>query len=73
MIPTTAISAPAADVGDLSRGLNRWAVRLAGQPQQTVQAQVVHVVAGAIAVRAVLAVAGDRAVDERGLSARSRS
>ena len=54
----------AAEVGDLRAGLDRRAAGLAGQAEDPVQAQVVHVVAGAVAVRAVLAVAGDRAVDE---------
>src|SRR5215207_3168604 len=57
--------AAASQVRDLGPGLDRGAARLARQGEETVQAQVVHVVARAVAVRAVLAVAGDRAVDER--------
>jgi len=38
-----------------------------GQPQQADKSEVVHVVTGAVAVRAVLPVAGDRAVDETGV------
>ena len=55
---------PAAEVGDLAGGLDRWAAGLAGQPQQPVEAEVVHVVARAVAVGAVLPVAGDGAVDQ---------
>ncbi len=54
----------AAQVGDLSRGLNRGPAGLPGEAQQAVEAKIVHVVAGPITVWAVLAVAGDRAVDE---------
>ncbi len=54
----------AAEVGDLPGRLHRRAARLAGQPEQADQPQVVHVVAGAVAHRAVLAVAADRAVDD---------
>ena len=54
----------AADVGDLPRRLHRRAAAVAGQPEQADQAEVVHVVPAAVAVRAVLAVAGDRAVDQ---------
>src|SRR5215207_4986745 len=57
--------AAASQVRDLGPGLDRGAARLARQGEKTVQAEVVHVVARAVAVRAVLAVAGDRAVDER--------
>ena len=56
---------PAAEVGDLGARLDRRSARLTGQPEHAVQAQVVLVVPGAVAVRAVLPVAGDRAVDER--------
>ena len=44
--------------------LHRRAVLGAGQPEQADQAEVVHVVAGALDVGAVLAVAGDRAEDD---------
>ena len=54
----------AAEVGDLAGRLDRRAVALAGQPEQPDEPEVVHVVAGAVAVGPVLAVAGDRAVDE---------
>ena len=40
------------------------AAGLAGEAEQAVEAEVVHVVPGAVAVGTVLAVAGDRAVDE---------
>ena len=55
----------AAEVGDLAAGLDRRAVLGAGQAEQPDQAEVVHVVAGALGVGAVLAVAGDRAEDDR--------
>ena len=58
---------PAAEVGDLARGLHRRPVALAGQAEQPDEPEVVHVVAGAVAVGAVLPVAGDRAVDEPGV------
>ena len=64
-IPTAAIRPPPPEVGDLPGGLDRRAVRVAGEAEDAVQAQVVLVVAGAVAVGAVLAVARDRAVDER--------
>ncbi len=57
----------AAEVGDLARRLDRRPVALAGQPEQADEPEVVHVVAGAVAVRPVLAVAGDRAVDDPGV------
>ena len=53
-----------AEVGDLARRLHRRSALLAGQAEQPDQAEVVHVVARAVAVRPVLPVAGDRAVDE---------
>ena len=55
---------PAAQVGDLPAGLDRRSVRLAGEAEDPVQAEVVQIVTGAVAGRAVLAVAGDRAVDQ---------
>ena len=55
----------AADIGDLAGGLDRPPFRLAGEAEQADQAEVVHVVPGALDVRPGLAVAGDRAVDER--------
>ncbi len=55
----------AAEVGELDAGLDRRPAGLAGQTQDPVQAQIVHVVPGPVAVRPVLAVAGDRAVDQR--------
>ena len=64
-IPTAAISPPPPRSAIWPAGLDRRAVPVAGQPEDAVQAQVVLVVPGAVAVRAVLAVAGDRAVDER--------
>ncbi len=57
----------AAQVGDLPRRLDRRAALVAGQSQQPVEPEVVHVVARALRVGAVLAVAGDRAVDEPGV------
>ena len=63
----------AAEVGDLAAGLDRRAVLGAGQAEQPDQAEVVHVVAGALGVGAVLAVAGDRAEDDAGLASRMRS
>ena len=54
----------AAEVGDLPGGLNGRAVRVAGQAEQPVEAEVVHVVARAPRVGTVLPVARDRAVDE---------
>jgi hypothetical protein len=57
----------AAEVGDLAGGLDRRPVALAGQAEQPDEAEVVHVVAGAVAVGAVLAVAADRAEDEAGV------
>ncbi len=63
----------AAEVGDLARRLDRRAAGLAGEPEQPVEAEVVHVVAGAGAVGTVLPVAGDGAVDEPGFSWHSRS
>ena len=56
-----------AEVGDLARGLHRRPAAVAGQPEQADQSEVVHVVARAVAVRAVLPVTGDRAVDETGI------
>jgi len=53
-----------ADVCDLAARLDRGAIGIAGQPPPPVQTEIVHVVPGAVAVGAVLAVAGDRAVDE---------
>ena len=53
-----------AQVRDLHRGRNGLAVRLAGQPEDPVQAEVVEIVPGSVAPGAVLPVAGDRAVDE---------
>ena len=47
----------AAEVGDLAGRLHGRAVALARQPEQPAQAEVVHVVAGALRVGAVLAVA----------------
>ena len=55
---------PAADIRDLARCLHRRAIGVARQAQEAVEAEVVHVVPGAIAVGAILAVAGDGAVDE---------
>ena len=55
----------AAEVGDLAARLHRRPVLGAGQPEQADQPEVVHVVAGALGVGAVLAVAGDRAEDDR--------
>ena len=54
----------AAEVGDLAGRLHGRAVLVAGQAEQPDQAEVVHVVARAVAERAVLAVAADRAVDD---------
>jgi hypothetical protein len=54
----------AADVGDLPGRLHGRAAGRAGQAEQPVQPEVVHVVAGAGGVGTVLAVAGDGAVDE---------
>ena len=54
----------AAEVGDLAGGLDRRAAAPAGQPEQAGERQVVGVVTGAVAQRAVLPVARDRAVDE---------
>jgi hypothetical protein len=56
-----------AEVGDLARRLDRRPAGRAGQPQQPVEAEVVHVVARAGAVGSVLAVAGDGAVHETGV------
>ena len=61
----------AAEVGDLAGGLDRRPVGLAGQPEQPVEPEVVHVVARAVAVGPVLPVAGDRAVDEPGVLLRA--
>src|SRR5215210_4311668 len=55
----------AAQVGDLRAGLDRRPARVPAQAEDSVQAEVVQVMAGAVAVRTVLAVAGDRAVDQR--------
>ena len=57
----------AAEVGDLPAGLDRRPVLGAGQAEQADEAEVVHVVAGALGVGAVLAVAGDRAEDDAGV------
>ena len=57
----------AAEVGDLPARLDRRPVLGAGQAEQADQAEVVHVVAGALGVGAVLAVAGDRAEDDAGV------
>jgi hypothetical protein len=65
MIPNAAISAP--PPMSAIRGLDRRPVGFAGQPEQPDQAEVVHVVAGAVAQRSVLAVARDRADDEAGV------
>jgi hypothetical protein len=56
-----------AEVGDLSRGAHRWSVSRAGEAEQSVQRQVVGVVARAGHVGPVEAVAGDRAVDDPGV------
>ena len=55
----------AAEVRDLAARLNRRPVLGTGQAEQPDQPQVVHVVAGPLDVGAVLAVAGDRADDDR--------
>ena len=57
----------AAEVGDLGRGGERRAAALAREAEQPVAGEVVDVVPGAVAVGAVLPVAGDRAVDEAGV------
>src|SRR5205807_8887439 len=57
----------AANVRDLAGRLDRRAVAVAGQPEEPDQAEIVHIVAGAVAEGAVLAVAGDRAVHEPGV------
>ena len=62
--PEGAHQPTAAEVGDLPGRLDGRPVGVAGEAQHPVEAEVVHVVAGAVAVRPVLAVAGDRAVDE---------
>ena len=54
----------AAEVGDLPRRLRGRPARLAGEPEQSGEGEVVEVVTGAVAQRAVLAVAGDRAQDD---------
>ena len=54
----------AAEVGDLAAGLNGRAVGIAGEVEQPDPGQVVGVVPGSRRIRPVLAVAGDRAVDE---------
>src|ERR1700687_4806364 len=53
-----------AEVGYLPRRLHRLARVLARQPEQADQSEVVHVVAGCVALWTLLAVAGDRAVDD---------
>src|SRR3954466_3050147 len=62
--PMSAIWPPARGCGVLPRRLHGRAAAVAGQPEQAYQPEVVHVVAAAVAQRAVLPVAGDRAVDE---------
>ena len=66
-IPATAISAPPPRSAICAAAGHRRSVGLAGQPEDPVQAEVVDVVAGPVPVRPILAVAGDRAVDEPGV------
>ena len=64
-----------AEIGDLAGGLNGMPahplpahpVAIAGEPQQSDEPEVVHVVAGGVALGAGLAVARDRAVDDPGV------
>ena len=63
-MPNAAISAPPPRSAICPAACTGGPVALAGQAEQADEAEVVHVVARALAHRPVLPVAGDRAVDE---------
>jgi hypothetical protein len=62
----------AADVGDLHAGDDRRLILLADEVQHAAVAEIVDVVSDPAGVRTVLAVAGDRAVDESRIARRER-